>query len=229
MKDTVFKNCNGLDEEGHYSSAYDVALMSAELIKHTKVFDYTSIWLDFLRDGKTQIVNTNKLLKSYNGITGLKTGTTSEAGSCISATARRDGMNLIAVSLGCDSTNERFKSASTMLDYGFNNFGIKVPEKVKIDKIKVNKGIYLHQCSFMHRNSMYFVTIEYVICYKKYCLRKYFLQTPVPDMLCRCCLSGQMNVLPDSAADLFFRQVSDIRRCSAAGNSFSVPADLHTT
>lgn len=141
MKDTVFKNCNGLDEEGHYSSAYDVALMSAELIKHTKVFDYTSIWLDFLRDGKTQIVNTNKLLKSYNGITGLKTGTTSEAGSCISATARRDGMNLIAVSLGCDSTNERFKSASTMLDYGFNNFGIKVPEKVKIDKIKVNKGM----------------------------------------------------------------------------------------
>ena len=136
MKDTVFKNCNGLDEKGHYSSAYDVALMSAELIKHTKVFDYTSIWLDFLRDGKTQIVNTNKLLKSYNGITGLKTGTTSEAGSCISATARRDGMNLIAVSLGCDSTNERFKSASTMLDYGFNNFGIKVPEKVKIDKIK---------------------------------------------------------------------------------------------
>ena len=137
MKDTVFKNCNGLDEKGHYSSAYDVALMSAELIKHTKVFDYTSIWLDFLRDGKTQIVNTNKLLKSYNGITGLKTGTTSEAGSCISATARRDGMNLIAVSLGCDSTNERFKSASTMLDYGFNNFGIKV----KIDKIKVNKGM----------------------------------------------------------------------------------------
>jgi beta-lactamase len=141
MKDTAFKNCNGLDEEGHYSSAYDVALMSAELIKHTKVFDYTSIWLDFLRDGKTQIVNTNKLLKSYNGITGLKTGTTSEAGSCISATARRDGMNLIAVSLGCHSTNERFKSASTMLDYGFNNFGIKVPEKVKIDKIKVNKGM----------------------------------------------------------------------------------------
>lgn len=141
MKDTVFKNCNGLDEEGHYSSAYDVALMSAELIKHTKVFDYTSIWLDFLRNGKTQIVNTNKLLKSYNGITGLKTGTTSEAGSCISATARRGGMNLIAVSLGCESTNERFKSASTMLDYGFNNFGIKVPEKVKIDKIKVNKGM----------------------------------------------------------------------------------------
>ena len=140
MKDTAFKNCNGLDEEGHYSSAYDVALMSAELIKHTKVLDYTSIWLDFLRDGKTQIVNTNKLLKSYNGITGLKTGTTSEAGSCISATARRDGMNLIAVSLGCDSTNERFKSVSTMLDYGFNNFGIKVPEKVKNDKIdtKVN-------------------------------------------------------------------------------------------
>jgi D-alanyl-D-alanine carboxypeptidase (penicillin-binding protein 5/6) len=141
MNDTVFKNCNGLDEEGHLSSAYDVALMSAELIKHKKVFDYTTIWLDFLRDGKTQIVNTNKLLKSYNGITGLKTGTTDEAGCCISATATRDNMNLIAVALGCDTGTERFKCASTMLDYGFNNYGVIVPEKVKLDTIKVNKGM----------------------------------------------------------------------------------------
>ena len=72
MKDTVFKNCNGLDEEGHVTSAYDVALMSRELIKHEKIFDYTTIWMDTLREGKTQIVNTNKLLKSYNGITGLR-------------------------------------------------------------------------------------------------------------------------------------------------------------
>lgn len=72
MNDTVFKNCNGLDEEGHITSAYDVALMSRELTKHEKIFDYTSIWLDNLRGGKTQIVNTNKLLKTYNGITGLK-------------------------------------------------------------------------------------------------------------------------------------------------------------
>lgn len=141
MKDTVFKNCNGLDEDGHVSSAYDVALMSAELIKHTKVFDYTSIWLDFLRDGKTQIVNTNKLLKSYKGITGLKTGTTGDAGSCISATAKRDGLSLIAVVLGSDSGTDRFKDASTLLDYGFNNFSVIMPDKVYIEDLKVVKGM----------------------------------------------------------------------------------------
>ena len=89
MNDTVFKNCNGLDEEGHVTSANDVAIMSRELTKHEKIFDYTAIWLDNLRDGKTQIVNTNKLLKTYNGITGLKTGTTDDAGCCMSATATR--------------------------------------------------------------------------------------------------------------------------------------------
>ena len=141
MKDTVFKNCNGLDEEGHLSSAYDVALMSAELVKHVKVFDYTKIWLDFLRDGKTQIVNTNKLLKSYNGITGLKTGTTSEAGSCISATANRDGLSLIAVCLGSSSGTDRFKDASMLLDFGFNNYSVSVPQKVKLKDIKVNRGM----------------------------------------------------------------------------------------
>lgn len=141
MKDTFFKNCNGLDEEGHISSAYDVALMSAELIKHTKVFDYTSIWLDFLRDGKTQIVNTNKLLKSYNGITGLKTGTTDDAGSCISATAKRDGLSLIAVVLGSDSGTDRFKDASILLDYGFNNYSVIIPKEKKLPKVKVNKGM----------------------------------------------------------------------------------------
>ena len=141
MKDTVFKNCNGLDEEGHISSAYDVALMSAELIKHTKVFDYTSIWLDFLRDGKTQIVNTNKLLKSYNGITGLKTGTTDDAGSCISATAKRDDLSLIAVVLGSDSGTDRFKDASILLDYGFNNYSVIIPKEKKLPKVKVNKGM----------------------------------------------------------------------------------------
>lgn len=88
MKDTVFKNCNGLDEDGHITSAYDVAVMSRELMRHEMIFDYTSIWLDNLRDGKTQIVNTNKLLKTYNGITGLKTGTTNDAGCCMSASAK---------------------------------------------------------------------------------------------------------------------------------------------
>ena len=122
MNDTTFMNCNGLDEEGHITSAYDVALMSRELVKHKMIFDYTSIWLDYLRDGETQIVNTNKLLKSYNGITGLKTGTTGDAGSCITATAERDGLSLIAVVLGADSGTRRFKDAATLLDHGFANY-----------------------------------------------------------------------------------------------------------
>lgn len=122
MKDTTFKNCNGLDEEGHITSAYDVALMSSALIKHKKIFDYTSIWLDYLRGGKTQIVNTNKLLKTYNGITGLKTGTTDDAGCCMSGTATRDGLSLIAVVLGCDNGTSRFADTAALLDYGFANY-----------------------------------------------------------------------------------------------------------
>ena len=125
MEDTTFKNCNGLDEEGHLTSAYDVALMSRELMKHEKIFDYTGIWLDSLRNGETQIVNTNKLLRSYDGITGLKTGTTGDAGSCISATAERGGLSLIAVVLGADSGKERFRDAAVLLDYGFANFECK--------------------------------------------------------------------------------------------------------
>lgn len=124
MKNTVFKNCNGLDEEGHLSTAYDVAIMSSELMKHEKIFEYTTIWLDNLRDGETQIVNTNKLLKTYDGITGLKTGTTSQAGSCISATAKRDDMSLVAVVLGSDSGTIRFKDAAKLLDYGFATYEV---------------------------------------------------------------------------------------------------------
>lgn len=129
MNDTVFKNCNGLDEDGHITSAYDVAVMSRELIKHEKIYDYTSIWLDWLRNGETQIVNTNKLLKSYNGITGLKTGTTDDAGCCISATAERDGMTLIGVVLGCATGKERFADAAAVLDYGFANYSVKELKK----------------------------------------------------------------------------------------------------
>ena len=125
MEDTTFKNCNGLDEEGHLTSAFDVALMSRELMKHEKIYDYTSIWLDYLRGGETQIVNTNKLLKTYKGITGLKTGTTDDAGCCISATAERNNMSLIGVVLGADSGKQRFADAAKLLDYGFANYAIK--------------------------------------------------------------------------------------------------------
>ena len=128
MKETVFKNCNGLDEEGHVTSAYDVAVMSAELLRHPKILQYSGIWMDELRGGKTQLVNTNKLLKSYPGITGLKTGTTSKAGSCISATADRDGLRLIAVVLGSSTGKERFSDAAKLLDYGYANYTMLLPE-----------------------------------------------------------------------------------------------------
>ncbi len=143
MKETVFKNCNGLDEEGHITSAYDVALMSRELIKHRKIFDYSGIWMDHLRGGKTQLVNTNKLLKSYNGITGLKTGTTSAAGSCITATAERDGLSLIAVVLGSETGKQRFKDASALLDYGFANYAMYTPRTPQqaFTKIPVTGGM----------------------------------------------------------------------------------------
>ncbi len=143
MNDTVFKNCNGLDEDGHVTSAYDVAVMSRELMKYDKIFDYTSIWIDYLRDGKTQLVNTNKLLKGYKGITGLKTGTTSQAGSCISATAKRDNLSLIAVVLGSATGKDRFKDATKLLDYGFANFTMykpTLPEEV-FTKVPVINGM----------------------------------------------------------------------------------------
>ena len=143
MNDTVFKNCNGLDEEGHLTSAYDVAVMSKELMKHEMIFEYTSIWLDNLRDGKTQIVNTNKLLKTYNGITGLKTGTTDDAGCCMSASATRDNLSLVAVVLGCGTGKERFADAAALLDYGFANYSVKELSLPKdfANIIKVENGM----------------------------------------------------------------------------------------
>ena len=143
MKNTVFKNCNGLDEEGHLSTAYDVALMSCELLKHDKIFEYTTIWIDHLRDGQTQIVNTNKLLKSYDGITGLKTGTTSQAGSCITASATKNSMSLVAVVLGSSSGTQRFKEAAMLLDYGFANYEVISFDAsvLKQKSIKVENGM----------------------------------------------------------------------------------------
>lgn len=123
MVNTTFKNACGLDEAGHLSTARDVAIMSREmLLKHPRITDYTTIWMDTLRGGQTQLLNTNKLLKRYQGITGLKTGTTSGAGVCISASASRDGLDLLAVVLGAASSAERFDAATALLDYGFANF-----------------------------------------------------------------------------------------------------------
>ena len=120
MTNTTFHNACGLDTEGHLSTARDVAIMSRQILTTCpEVLHYTGIWTDTLRGGATQLVNTNKLLRRYNGITGLKTGTTGGAGGCISASATRDGLNLIAVVLGAPSSKDRFEAATTLLDYGF--------------------------------------------------------------------------------------------------------------
>ena len=124
MKNTNFMNTNGLDEDGHYSSARDVALMSRELLKYPKITEFTSIWTDELRGGKFQLANTNKLVRFYTGANGLKTGSTSQALCCLSASAKRNDMQLIAVILGAPTSDKRFSSAKALLDYGFANYKI---------------------------------------------------------------------------------------------------------
>ena len=123
MNDTTFKNCHGIDEDGHVTSSYDISLMSRELLnKYPEVTKYTTIWNDSLRDGKSELVNTNKLVRNYNGCTGLKTGSTSQALFNLSASATRDGLSLIAVIMKAPTSVIRFKNASSLLDYGFSNF-----------------------------------------------------------------------------------------------------------
>lgn len=143
MTNTTFKNATGLDAEGHLTTARDIATMSAELLKHPKITEYTTIWMDSLRNGSTELVNTNKLVRFFKGATGLKTGTTDGAGSCLSASATRDGLSLIAVVLGADTSDQRFGSARGLLEYGFANFEVKpVPEpEPKIVPIKVEGGV----------------------------------------------------------------------------------------
>lgn len=130
LQNTHFENCSGLDDtaENHYSSAYDIAVMSRELLQHEMIKDYTTIWMDSLRGGATQLVNTNKLIRFYSGATGLKTGTTSKAGHCISATAERDGVRLCAVILGAASGDERFEEAKKLLNFGFAGYTKFTPE-----------------------------------------------------------------------------------------------------
>ena len=132
MENTHFACCAGLDNEGHYSTARDIACISKELLCHQKIFDYTTIWMDSLRGGQFGLSNTNKLIRFYQGANGLKTGSTSTAKYCLSATAERDGMQLIAVVLCAPSTAERFHSASALLDYGFANYAVADSEKLGI-------------------------------------------------------------------------------------------------
>ncbi len=143
MKNTHFVNTNGLDDNEHYSSALDVAIMSRELIKHEKIFEYTTIWMDTLRDGKFQLANTNKLIRFYKGANGLKTGSTSIAKCCLSATAKRDDMQLIAVVLGAPTSKERFADATKLLDYGFANYSVQqyAAKNEAICETQVSKGV----------------------------------------------------------------------------------------
>ena len=142
MKNTVFKNACGLDADGHLSTARDVAIMSRELLKHNVIREFTNIWMDSLRGGETQLVNTNKLVRFYLGATGLKTGTTDKAGSCLSASAKRDNMELIAVVMGAVDSKERFAGAKKLLDYGFANWKITTPtvDKSSLSSLPVTMG-----------------------------------------------------------------------------------------
>ena len=145
LKNTNFVNSTGFDEEGGYSSAYDMALIAKELIKHKKILDYTSKYEDYIRENtenKTWIVNTNKLVKFYKGVDGLKTGYTDEAGSSIAVTAEKNGLRLIAISLGYDNTTTRNSETMALLDYGYNQYESKTifSKDKKIKEVKLNKA-----------------------------------------------------------------------------------------
>ncbi len=143
MNDTTFKNCHGLDEDGHVSSSFDISLMSRELLlNHPLITEYTTIWMDSLRDGKSELVNTNKLIRTYDGATGLKTGSTSLALYNLSASATRNDLSLIAVVLRAPTTKIRFAEAKLLLDYGFGTYKFeKIASKGDIlQSISISKG-----------------------------------------------------------------------------------------
>lgn len=144
MQDTHFVNCTGLDDEPeaaeHLTSAWDIAIMSRELLKHSEIKKYTTIWMDTVRNGEFGLSNTNKLVRFYDGTTGLKTGYTSAAGYCLSASAERGGMELIAVVLHCQSSTDRFESAKALLNYGFSNYALVTPQPQAIGSVPVVLG-----------------------------------------------------------------------------------------
>lgn len=144
MTNTVFKNTNGLDDtvEGHVTSARDIAIMSRELItKHPKILEYSSIWMDTIRNGAFGLTNTNRLIRFYRGANGLKTGSTSKAKFCISATAERDGMELIAVVMAAETRDSRNEAAKKLLDYGFANWELAKLGAGELEKMPVLGGI----------------------------------------------------------------------------------------
>ena len=143
MKNTRFENTNGLDDttENHVTSALDIAIMSRELIKHRKVLEYSSTWMDTIRNGEFGLTNTNRLVRFYKGATGLKTGSTSRAGFCVSVTAERGGMGLIAVIMGAPSRDVRNECAKMLLDYGFSSFESYTTPKPELPALYVKGGV----------------------------------------------------------------------------------------
>lgn len=145
MENTYFVNCSGLDDDTteHLTTALDIAIMSKELLSHERIKTYTTVWMDSLRNGETQLVNTNKLVRFYSGTTGLKTGTTSKAGHCLSASAERDGLHLIAVVMGASNSTDRFEGAKAMLNWGFANFETYTPEidSSLFGEVRVLRGV----------------------------------------------------------------------------------------
>ena len=145
MADTHFVNCTGLDDDTteHLTSAYDVAVMSRELLRHEWITEYTTIWMDSVRDGATELVNTNKLVRFYEGTTGLKTGTTNKAGCCVSASAKRGRTHLIAVVMGSNNSADRFEGAKTLLNWGFANYETIAPQidMTKLTRVRVLRGV----------------------------------------------------------------------------------------
>ena len=142
MKSSVFENCTGLDDTvtNHKTSAYDIALMSRELILHDEILKYSNVWQDSIRDGEFVLTNTNRLVRYYQGCTGLKTGSTDKAGFCVSATAKRDGMHLIAVIMGSETRDERNEAARALLDFGFASYTLYEQEEAPLERIPVYKG-----------------------------------------------------------------------------------------
>ncbi len=142
MKNTHFENVTGLDDTvtNHLTSAYDIALMSRELLKHEKVTEYATIWMDTVRNGEFGLTNTNRLIRFYRGITGLKTGYTSNAGFCVSASAKRDNLHLIAVVMGAETSAKRNEAATKLLNYGFANYGLYSDNECQEDTIPIKNG-----------------------------------------------------------------------------------------
>ena len=141
MTNTTFKNCTGLDADGHVTTARDIAIMSRELLKHKKIFDYTTIWMDTLRDGQFGISNTNKLIRFYSGANGLKTGSTGLAKYCLSASALRNNMQLIAVIMAAPTSDDRFAGAKKLLDYGFATYAVYKTPQEELAPVRITGGV----------------------------------------------------------------------------------------